>query len=149
PFDCERQGGTLAAARTWVYNARHDFGGRSFTSIAEGDIVVNSNLGCWEGWGHLGAAAQIWTHELGHNMGLLHSCADEATGPCNTFEKDDAIMRAFFHHDDRGGRLGTDDKAGIAYLYGRPFGAGDFHARSVSGDQVELAWRDFSDNETG
>jgi hypothetical protein len=50
-------------------------------------------------------------------LGLGHSCGDGSSGACDTSAKDNALMRASAHGGNRGGALGSDDRAGAAALY--------------------------------
>ncbi|MEM8929764.1 MAG: fibronectin type III domain-containing protein [Acidobacteriota bacterium] len=150
PFDCG-SGGTIAIGGPWFNSAtRHMFNGATYITTAGGDIVTNSNLACWIG--AFRRAEEVFTHELGHALGLGHSCGDPGSGPCNTTAKNEAIMRAFAHGDNRGGRLGSDDRAAIGFLYGvaltPPDAPSGLSANAGSSGQINLSWVDNSTNES-
>ncbi len=85
-FDCSR-GGVLAMGGWWSLDSG-TFGGQTFGRIVEGDIVTQDGSGCFLS-GHGGAdGAEVFTHELGHTLGLGHSCGDAASGACDTADKD-------------------------------------------------------------
>ena len=103
------------------------------------------------------AHEEIMAHELGHVIGIGHSCADEGSGPCNALT-DEAIMRANAHGDGRGAALNRDDRAAVRSLYPpaapvvrptAPQAPTDLTVTAISQTELELRWRDRSDNETG
>ena len=99
---------------------------------------------------------EIMTHELGHALGIGHSCADDASGPCNDLTGE-AIMRALAHGDGRGGALNRDDRNAVRFLYPLtgsvgpvgPAAPSDLKVTVRSQTELELRWQDRSGDETG
>lgn len=94
-------------------------------------------------------------HELGHVLGLSHPCGDEASGACDSVTIE-ALMRAYAHGDGRGAALNSDDRAAVRALYPLigpvgptgPTAASDLTVTAISQNELELRWRDRSDDET-
>ena len=102
------------------------------------------------------AHAQIMAHELGHVLGIGHSC-DEAIGrPCDSELKRTAVMRANVGGRIDGAVLNADDRHAVRALYPEigpigpigPAAASDLTVTPISQNELELRWRDRSDDET-
>ena len=150
PFDCEH-GGTLAVGGvfpTGTGTKERTPGGERFKPISEGDIVTNRGIECFfnSSLNKTKAAEELFGHELGHTLGLGHSC-DDPQYPCDH----QALMFPFIHDDGRGARLTADDRAAIFTLYGIgtvPAAPSNLQAEILSASQVRLTWSDNSSNET-
>jgi hypothetical protein len=158
PFDCNT-GGVLAIGGPWYDDSDlGNYNGETFIRIGGADIITNVGINCYleANRNPSKAAEELFTHELGHTLGLGHSCGDKLSGSCNTAAKSDAIMRASIHGDGRGARLGSDDLEGIQQLYGpgaTPGGRGPAAPGNLKGTltglSVKLDWLDRSSNERG
>jgi hypothetical protein len=140
--------GVLAIGGPYFYCEPHTWGGASYRPAVRGFIVTQDGAGSFFA-GHGGAdGEEIFTHEIGHTLGFGHSI------------RDGALMRAYAHGDGRGARLGSDELAALASLYGTgepPAGGGDEAPSAPSGltgtvvttTEVRLEWADNASGETG
>jgi hypothetical protein len=153
-------GGTLAIGGTWaVGSQRGTFRGEEYIRVLGADIVMNDGVECNEIFNRCYGdfIAVIYTHELGHTLGLGHSCGDSRSPSCaGNPHLLEATMRASAQSDCRGAAIRSDDAAGLRRLYEPPGGGrprGPAAPGSLEGDLrkafVELRWVDNSEDEEG
>ncbi len=155
-FDCN-SGGVIAEGGPWFTDATTTFHGKSYHQAGEGDIVVNDGTQCLF-QNNISVASEVFGHELGHTLGLGHSCGDSSSPFCFGSANqvlNQALMRATIHNDGRGARLNSDDQTGIDTLYGNgappatrvPTSPARLVATATSSTTVQLTWQDRSSNE--
>jgi len=155
PFSCIL-GGVLAFGGPVYFTSTQSFHGEAFHKIASADIVVADGLSCFFSSSPNGskAAQELFAHELGHTLGLDHSCGDNNSPSCSSPSLDDALMRAFVHDDARGAQLASDDRNAIRSLYQLtapatiPAAPTGLAATATSTSQVHLTWTDNASDET-
>jgi hypothetical protein len=93
--------------------------GTSFLRFREEDIVINGGTDCF--FVDPGNYGEVIGHEMGHVIGLGHSCGDQFSPDCATDPvADAALMNAFAHGDGRGPTPQTGDINGARKIYPPP-----------------------------
>jgi|GEM_PF-6694015 len=122
-FSCA-SGGTLAIGGfSFILGGgqRRAYKGDLYAIGVEAEIVINDGVECFA-TNDAAGIEQVYAHELGHTLGLGHSCGDENSPPCDSaVSLDRALMRASIRAPFTGARLQADDIAGIRYLYDPTF----------------------------
>lgn len=122
-FDCS-VGGTLAIGGPWSDSSdTGTFNGKRYIKILGGDIVMNDGIECrlQVSRNASAMAEEVYAHEIGHTLGMGHSSEDSAETNATLRN---ALMYYRAHDDGRGGRLESDDIAGIRVLYQKSGGGG-------------------------
>jgi hypothetical protein len=145
-FDCSSGGVIAMGGPFYYYPETKAYKGQRYHEAAEADIVTNDGTECLFA-NNPSAAEEVFTHELGHTLGLGHS------------KDKSAVMYAFVHNDGRGSHLEADDRAAVAQLYGNGSGNGGsggsanlaapvrLAGRATSSTTVALTWRDKAQGE--
>ena len=155
-FDCGAGGGgTLAIGPPWLLTtATRPYKGRQHHAIVEAEIIVNDGAKCFLRDNPCDAT-ELYVHELGHTLGLGHSCGDAGSGACQSAKKAEAVMHAT-NINGRCGQLGSFDIKEISKLYGGGSGGGassdleapsSLSAKAISSTEVVLEWKDNSADE--
>jgi hypothetical protein len=118
--------------------------GTGFFRFLEEDIVINSDTDCF--FSDPGNYGEVVGHEMGHVIGLGHSCGDLFTPDCSTSPlADAALMNAFAHGDGRGPTPQEGDINGARKIYPPPgFILAKVTGSAVSTGQTHSLGADFN-----
>lgn len=136
-FDCQA-GGALAIG--FVCASGTDvFEGKEYWVVTEGDVLTQDGAGCVFGEAGGRVGEYIFAHEVGHTLGIRHSCGDPDSpdAACSNPVNAAAIMAPRVTARARqGAQLGADDSAAAAALYPAAGGGGG----GGGGGEEEEGW---------
>ena len=144
-------GGVVALGGSFYTPGTRSYNSKPYHEAVEAEVVTNDGSDCL--LDDPAAAAEVFTHELGHTLGLGHSA------------ERNAAMWPTAHNDGRGARPSGDDWLGIDLLYGDgvrevvedptggeepsspPTAPAALQAVATSKTSIALTWKDTSSNE--